>query len=480
MYRSLTMRLCAGASVLFAAAILTETAIAQTQNSTYQYQYDAVGNRTQIIDPLNRVTNQIYDPLNRLQQQLEPAPIAGAARPVINYSYDGLDQLVSVTDPRNLVTSYTTTGLGDQTTISSPDTGTTVNTYDATGNVLTSTDAKSQATSYQYDALNRIVLISYADGKQVIYQYDQGTYGLGRLTQLTDDSGSIGYTYDSIGSLIAETHTINAIAYVTRYSYDSPGRLAGLTYPSGRILTYTRDTMGRISGVTTSKDGINQVIVSQVSYHPFGGIKSYVDGAGEIITRNIDLDGRIKSYTMGNTTQVVGYDAASRISFLSDANNPANTANYGYDDLDRLTQYTGAASNQSFGYDATGNRINQVIGANSYQSVINPGSNKLTQVTGSGISNGYAYDANGSRINDATRQYGYDARGRMISSITTPGTSTVQYRINGLGQRVQKISPTNNTVYHYSNGQLISESTAQGAFQKDYLYLNDMPVAVFQ
>jgi YD repeat-containing protein len=221
------------------------------------------------------------------------------------------------------------------------------------------------------------------------------------------------------------------------------------------------------------------LIVSQIAYQPFGGIQSFVNGAGKTVTRGFDLDGRITSYTLGTTTQALGYDAASRISFISDAAVPANTGNYSYDDLDRLTQYTGASLNQGFGYDATGNRISQVIGANTYSSTISPTSNRLAQITGPAVNNGYAYDANGSRINDATGQYGYDARGRMVSATTAQGV--MQYQVNALGQRVQKSTPAGTTLYHYDgNGQLIGESTALGVFQKEYVYLSGMPVALFQ
>jgi hypothetical protein len=57
----------------------------------------------------------------------------------------------------------------------------------------------------------------------------------------------------------------------------------------------------------------------------------------------------------------------------------------------------------------------------------------------------------------------------------------VQYKINALGQRIQKIAPTETTHYHYDGGgQLIGESNDQGQFQKEYVYLGDLPVGLFQ
>ena len=311
------------------------SAFAQAQNTTYHYQYDAMGNLTRITDPLSRVTDQQYDALNRLQQQLQPPPVAGAARPVIGYSYDGLDQLRTVTDPRNLVTSYIIDGLGNQSAIVSPDTGSTSKTHDAAGNVLTSTDAKGQTTSYQYDALNRITRIDYADGQFVSYLYDQGPNGIGRLSRITDSAGTIDYAYNQRGKVVSETRTINGVAYVMAYGYETASRLQSVTYPSGRVLTYAYDPMGRIAGITAVKDGATQIIASDITYQPFGGVKSFINGANRTITRSFDLDGRVASYTLDGRTLALTYDAASRITSLADTANAAAMHNYGYDGLDR-------------------------------------------------------------------------------------------------------------------------------------------------
>jgi YD repeat-containing protein len=86
-------------------------------NWVSRYQYDYNGNRTQIKDPLQQVTDITYDSLNRVTKQLQPPPVAGAARPAINYTRDARDQMASVRDPRGLTTRACRehAGLGDQT-----------------------------------------------------------------------------------------------------------------------------------------------------------------------------------------------------------------------------------------------------------------------------------------------------------------------------------------------------------------------------
>lgn len=445
------------------------------QNTTYRYQYDANGNLTQITDPLGRVTDQSYDALNRLTQQLQPAPVAGAARPTIKYGYDARDRLVSVTDPRNLVTTYTFNGLGDQIALASPDTGATGNTYDAAGNLKTSTDARGKTTIYAYDVLNRITRVTFADDNAIDYTYDQGQNGIGRLTGFTDVSGSTRYAYDQKGRVLSETRTINTTPYVTSYGYDNVGRLASVTYPSGRVVTYTRDSAGRIGQIDVSKGGVTQTIISQVQYQPFGGVQTFVNGAGQAVTRSFDLDGRITSYTLRAQAQLINYDAASRIKFIADTAAQGVTSNYGYDDLDRLTQYNGADASKGYKYDAVGNRTGQTVGSGIYTYTYSPTANRLTQLDAPAGSQSYSYEANGSITGNGNSQFNYDARGRMVSAMTPIGL--VQYRINALGQRVQKTTPTETVVYHYDlTGKLIAES--DGISAKDYIYLGDIPVAV--
>lgn len=76
-------------------------------------------------------------------------------------------------------------------------------------------------------------------------------------------------------------------------------------------------------------------------------------------------------------------------------------------------------------------------------------------------------------------QYAYDTRGRLTQAISVVGTTN--YQLNSLGQRIRKTNPQGDTLYHYdAQGRLITESSASGAIQKEYLYLGDIPVAVIQ
>lgn len=450
--------------------------LAQAQSPVTHYEYDAVGNRTRIVDALQQTTQQTYDALNRLTRTTDPA---GS---VVRYGYDALDRLVSVTDPRNLVTTYQYNALGDLLTQNSPDTGITRYTHDIAGNVLTRTDAKGQVTTYQYDAANRVTRAQHADGQVTTYRYDQGAYGLGRLVRVEEGTAdgvtrAIDYAYDARGRVVGETRLLEGNEYITSYEYAN-GQLVAMTYPSGKRLDYTRDAQGRISQIELTVEGQRKLLLSAVQYHAFGGVKTFTYGNGQTYTRNIDQDGRTSSYSLAAQQWLIGYDAAGRISFQADAGNAANTATYAYDPADRLTQALLPNASLGYAYDATGNRTSQTVGATAYAYQTDPGSNRLLNINSAPPKN-YNYDANGSLTGDGQNQFGYDARGRMNSAVTAAGTT--QYRVNALGQRVSKRNAAEDIRYVYDlAGHLLAELDASGQAMREYIWLGDLPVGVLQ
>lgn len=438
------------------------------QSQTTEYTYDDQGNVLTVKDPLNHTSTNQYDALNRLKQVTDPN--SG----VTQYGYNGLDALTQVTDPRSLVTGYTVDGLGNLTQQASPDTGSTVSAYDSAGNLLTQTDAKSQTTTYVYDALNRVALITFHDNSKQQYIYDTATNGVGRLASITETNPSnvqtslIAYAYDQHGRVTSETRTVAGVSFVLSYQYDSFGRLSGLTYPSGRTVTYGFDSLGRVNQVSTTKASQTQVIVQNVQYHPFGGVKSWTLGNGQIYSRSIDLDGRVASYTLGATSYSIGYDAASRITAIG-----ANT--YGYDDLDRITSAVLSSSNFGYSYDAVGNRLSKTTGANSETYTYSGTSNRIATVG----TRSFTFDANGSTTDDAQNTYAYDVRGRMVQATSSVGASA--YQVNALGQRIRKTNGSGDTLFHYdTRGRLIAEIDPGGTVKRELFYLGDIPVGVFQ
>ncbi len=446
------------------------------QNQITAYEYDANGNRTKVTDPLNQSTLSAYDSLNRLIAQTDPK--AGKT----SFGYNGQDRLTQVTDPRNLATTYTLDGLGNRLQQKSPDTGTSSSTYDAAGNELTRKDAKGQVTTTQYDALNRPTLVTYHDGSTTAYTWDIGTNGLGRLGKITESQGGtvvgqLQYGYDGLGRLISETRSIGTQSFSQAYTYTG-GQLTGVTTPGGKQLTYTRNGAGQITQVSLTSSGSTKILAQSIAYQPFGGIKSYIDGAGQSHSLNYDQDGRVNSYSLGSTPWLVSYDAAGRITAQVDGGNANNSALYNYDALNRLTGATLPSSSYGYGYDATGNRTGQTFGGTTQTYTTASTSNRLQGIN-TVPAKSYTYDANGSVTGDGSNQYAYDAKGRLSQTTTAAGVT--QYQVNSLGQRVRKTRGAIDVLYDYDpQGRLVSESDSAGKILREYVWLDDVPLAVLQ
>lgn len=441
-----------------------EIGAAGTSAVTTSFSYDDNGNQIGINAPLSRNTTQAYDELNRLKQITDP--LSG----VTQYGYNAIDQLISVTDPRSKVTSYTYNALGDLTQQVSPDTGTTANTYDSGGNLATSTDARSKTGTYAYDALNRVTSVTYPD-QTIGYTYDTGTDQKGRLTQVTDASGSTSWSYDTHGRVLSRQQSMG-VTKTLGYTYDSSGRLQTLTLPSGNAITYGY-TDGKVTSLTLNG---STTILSNVLYQPFGPTQGWTWGNSTLAIREYDTDGKITDIDSAGL-KTYSYDNAFRITGITDAANSSLSQSYGYDLLDRLTSATGTSLSQGWTYDANGNRLTQTGSAASTYTVSST-NNRLSGVSGA-LSRTYSYDNAGNTTADGSATFTYNDAGRMVSA--TKASVTTTYTPNGLGQRVRKATSGSSTYFAYDEaGHLVGEYDNSGNLIEETVWLGDTPVATLK
>ena len=336
---------------------------------------------------------------------------------------------------------------------------------------------------------------------------------------MIDATGDSRYDYSGFGRLLNKVQYLNdsdttfTLVHTYGNSGISNGKLQTLTYPSGNQITYRYDAAGRISDLTLTPtdpggSGTGSIIVpllTGIGYQPFGPPVSWTWGNSSATSvntyaRSIDKDGRITGFALGSavnngTLRTVTYDAASRITALTHTGSgngnyaPANfDRQFGYDNLNRLVSVTGGAgsggtsSNQTFSYDAAGNRTAAVFGSTATTNTISALSNRLVSTTGPAPAKTNQFDAAGNLLNDGSIAFTFNARGRRDSA--TIGTDTVGYQYNGLGQRVLKsgpdpLVPSGQQQYVYDEaGHLIGEYDATGAMIEETVYLGDMPVAV--
>jgi RHS repeat-associated protein len=439
--------------------------------------YDAMGNLQSLTDGNGNQTSYAYDLFNRLATATQPGSV------VTQYGYDNQGNLTLVLNAENQETLYTYDDMGRLLTTVSPDTGTTRYSYDEADNLATKTPNNGITATYSYDDLNRLLQISYTDASQNIgYSYDAfvagANYGIGRLTGIADTSGTTAYAYDVQGNLTSEAKTIDGSTYTTAYAYDGAGRIRGMTYPSGRTLTYVPDAtdptlVAEIS--TTFTDG-TRTLADAIDYQPFGPLVALHFGNSIQLTQTYDLSYSVDTITAG-AIQDLDYslDDAGNIIAIADLIDPSKDRTFSYDDLYRLTGVNGETN---YSYDDIGNRLTKTMGGESdtYHYYVDGSTqtNILESITGDNPQT-YAHNANGdiTAIGAMTLQYSPQSN-RLIS---IPGTADYTYNANG--QRVKKVVGAVTTIYHYDiAGNLIGETMNGGGTRRDYVYLGDQRVAM--
>lgn len=318
-----------------------------------RYEYDPNGNSTKVIDSANREDVNTYDALDRLTVLRDA--LQGDTRLV----YDTQDNIVSVTDPEGQATTYTYNGFGDRLSQISQDSGTTTYSVDAAGNRTSQTDARGVTRTTSYDALDRPVSVNFPDaGETIRYVYDQGVNGIGRLSGITDESGSTEFEYDDRGNITRTVNTVDAQSYSISYSYNAADRLTGVNYPSGRSLVYTYDGSGRVDSVTsTDSTGTVEVLAAGIERLPFGPMQSLTLGNSIERTHSYDLDYRLESLTdTGVLERNYAWNSVNNITAITDGLNIDGSQLFNYDALDRLSFAIGGYGERSFTYDAVGNR----------------------------------------------------------------------------------------------------------------------------
>ena len=452
------------------------------------YTYDSNGNATTVTDALGRVSRSDYDPLNRLKRSLQDV---GGIEAEVQYRYDALDSLVQVTDPKGLKTQYARNAFGEVVTQTSPDTGVTAMTYDAAGNMVTRTDARGVTATYQYDALNRVTHISYPDPTlNVAYTYDiapavcaaNEQFSRGRVGTVIHAGGSTHYCHDRFGQLTRKVQTVNGVATTVRYGYTAGGRLAALTYPDGTVADYLRDSLGRISEVGVTRPGRGrQVVVTNVTYAPFGPATGWTYGNGRTLQRPVDQDYRtiaVHDPAPGGLSVGYGYDAVGGITELTNGDGTEVLAQYSYDALGRLTQTKDGATGtpiETYEYDATGNRTSLTTNAGTQVYTYAPGSHHLAAVG----TDTRDYDAAGNTLTIEGHEFVYSDANRM-TQVKQGGVVAEEYVYNHRGERVEREPVVNDAEYSIFDeaGQWLANFNSFGQVEQQAIWLDSFPVAL--
>lgn len=219
----------------------TQLSLGPNVNATYQY--DVLNRLTQLTDGNSAATTYSYDATDKLTARTLPNGVAAS------YSYDGLDRLTRLQQVKGATTvadfQYQFNTASQITQMAEP-TQTRNFAYDAADRLTSVTNpsqiiesfsydgvgnrtASHHSTSYSYQPFNKVVSIG-ADS----YSYDNN----GNLTQKIDSTGTWTYTWDYENKLKQvtrpNTQTIS-------YKYDALGRRVQRTPSSGVSTNYVYD-----------------------------------------------------------------------------------------------------------------------------------------------------------------------------------------------------------------------------------------------
>lgn len=437
------------------------------------------------------------------------------------YSYDALGNLLSV-DQKGTAPSdntqwrsrtFTYDSLSRVLTSSNPESGIITYTYDADGELLHKTSpapgqtgSATQTVSYCYDFLHRVTGRGY--GAQscplatpiVTYVYDSGTNAIGYLTSMTDQAGIATYTYDTLGRLATETRPIAGISKSTSYTYNLNGSIKTLTYPSGRIVTYTPDSAGRLVSAVDN-NGTNYV--SSASYNPDGSLKGLVNGSTPALNLGLQYTPRLQlcritAFTSGtlptsctnsqNIGNIMdrGYDLHAgngtpgsgsdngNVFGITNYRDASRSQTFTYDALNRLASGSSSANTgayswgENYSVDAWGNLQISPIGTKAHGGNFTLSGNAQNRPTG------LAYDAAGNLMSYSSATYVYDQENRLSS------TAGMSYTYDGNGERVLKSNTSTGAAvkrYWLMGGKTLAEGDGSSNLTEEFIYFGSTRVA---
>ena len=379
------------------------------QTLTTKMTYDDMNNLTSVTDPKESKTTYSYDSNGNLTGVSAPEGVSTS----ISVNSKGLP--TSVTDPMNVVTQFDYNSYGNLTSTTLPALGlTTSSSYDRASRLTSSTDALGRTTSFAYDDNDNLTSETDPADHTTSYNYDAND----NMTSITNAKGGVtSMSYDNVTDWLTSVEFAGA---TKQYDYNKDGTISSFTKPDGTVLNYSYDDLGRVTD-----DGIN--------------------------TYNYD------SQTL-NLKSVTSKTSGKTLSFT-------------YDGFNRVTRTSCDGHSNSYTYDKNGNCTSINNTSYSYDKL-----NRLTSVSFNGKTIDYTYrkDSQLSEVsypNGMTTTFGYDAVGRLTSKRTKLGNGTViasySYTLDKVGnitnQTAQEpydeiILESEDVNYSYNSGNRITQA----------------------
>ena len=352
--------------------------------------------------------------------------------PVTSYTYDFGDRLRTVTQGSQART-FSYDALGRLVSAINPETGTSTYGYDGNGNLKSKTTpvtAPNATVTLGYDTLNRIVSKAYlsagsdpnsttdASAPAVTYCYDGSTagsgcagnpsaaYSVGRLTMTYNaNSATSILAYDPLGRVLQSQQTpVGGLPYSFTYAYNLLDEITSETYPSGRVVTTSYDSAGRLSSVQDATPGATATTYgSGFTYAANNAVNSLTLGNGVVESTSFNTRFQPTQIAAGSLMMLgLSYGTGSNGTVGNNGNVQSATINW-------TTPGVNASFNQYFVYDP----MNRLLGAQETLAPQSPPAVYQTSFACPGSGTNWCepatYDAYGNRLIGTTTGLGAPA-----------------------------------------------------------------------
>ncbi len=333
-------------------------------NFTTTYEFDAVGNVSELNGPRTDVTDVTsfqWDSRRRASR------IDGQLGASTKFSYDVDGQLFKIETWDNIANVWRTE----------------TREYWETGDTKEIKNAEGHATTYDYDALGRLTYLTvpvtstttrvtrsiYDLAGQKTAEYrgwgttDQIRYGRWGYTA----NGQADWSEDAVAAPSGQTTSVAGRR--TNYDYDGHDRLRRMYFPSTTIgvastVDYEEYGYDANSNLVSNRNRDAKVITTPVidamNRERTLGVPANASGNyARTVTTTYDLLGRTKTMTAEGQTLTFAYDEPGRLTSVIDS--VIGTTSYQYDEADNRTRVTwpGTAGFVAYTYDAV-NRVDLV------------------------------------------------------------------------------------------------------------------------
>ena len=448
--------------------------VTDAANATTTTAYDAVHDQPAVVtDAMGNTSCYKYDARGR-----KIAEWGTALQPAC-FGYDDMDNMTTLrtfrADNEVITTDPSERTDGDVTTWAfNPVTGleisktyadntTVVKTYDAYNRLATETDARGNVKTHTYEHARGLHLgTSYTVVEGIVETSALSfTYNhLGQMIQLVDDAGTRSFAYNTYGEREGDSLVVDGDTHLITETRDSFGRATGYTYSKNGTIQHTvttgYGTDGRISSAGFTHGGA----VKQFGYEYLNGtnlLHKLTKPNNMTLTQTYEATRDLLTgmdYHRGTTLiaqRTYSYDILGRSTARNTARN-GQTMNdtFAHNNRSELVSATVNNMEYEYAYDNIGNRQQATEG----NDITVYDANELNQYTAISENGASAFvpqfdaDGNQTLIKTETGIWSavYNAENRPVTFTNSESNTIVECQYDSMGRRAYKKVTTNGSV----------------------------------